>query len=138
VLDSSFTVWELVIVGDGCTDDTAEEVASFGDGRIRFVNLPRRSGDQSLPHNHGVALARGRYIAFLNHDDLYLPDHLATCVAELDRSGADLVWAACANLLPATDPPAGERRFALASVPTVSGYSPSDSTSHRPGCSGRT
>ena len=46
----------------------------------------------SGPHNHVLPLARGRYVAFLNHDDLYLPDHLAKCVAELESSGADLVW----------------------------------------------
>ena len=76
VRNSSFTDWELIVVGDGCTDDTAECVASFNDPRIRFVNLPVRTGHQSGPNNHGIALSRGKYVAFLNHDDLYLPDHL--------------------------------------------------------------
>ncbi len=92
VLDGAFADWELIVVGDACTDDTAECVAAFDDARIRFVNLPVRCGYQSGPNNHGVALARGRYVAFLNHDDLYLPDHLATCVAALEASGADFVW----------------------------------------------
>ena len=96
VIESTCTDWELIIVGDACTDDTGDCVASFSDPRIRYVNLPVNCGDQSGPNNHGVSLARGRYIAFLNHDDLYLRDHLETCVAALDGGGADLVWAACA------------------------------------------
>jgi hypothetical protein len=100
-------------------------VAAFDDPRVRFVNLPRRCGDQSGPNDHGVALARGRYIAFLNHDDLYLPDHLAVCVNELERSGADLVWTACA-MGHVQDDPGAQRpcRFALTGVPGVGGYSP--------------
>jgi len=126
VRESSLTDWELLVVGDACTDDTAECVASFGDPRISFVNLPSRCGDQSGPNNHGVALSRGRYLAFLNHDDLYLPDHLAVCVAELERSGADLVWVPCAIAYPRTDAAPGERpcSFILAGVPIASGYFP--------------
>ena len=126
VLESSYTDWELIVVGDACTDDTAECVESLQDSRIRFVNLPVNCGDQSGPNNHGIAISRGRYIAFLNHDDLYLPDHLAISVAELEASGADLVWAACAVAGPLTaggpsDPPC---RFSLAGVPSTRGYIP--------------
>ena len=42
----TFTDWELIVVGDACTDETAEVVAGFGDARIRFVNLPVRCGEQ--------------------------------------------------------------------------------------------
>ena len=73
VRNSSFTDWELIVVGDACTDDSAECVAAFNDPRIRFVNLPDRTGHQSGPNNHGLALARGKYVAFLNHDDLFFP-----------------------------------------------------------------
>jgi len=126
VCNSSFGDWELIVVGDACTDDTAECVASFGDPRIRFVNLPERSGDQSAPNNHGVALSRGKYLAFLNHDDIYLPDHLATCVAELEQSGADLVWVPCAVARPKAAADSGRPfSFALIGVPqTASGFSP--------------
>jgi glycosyltransferase involved in cell wall biosynthesis len=88
----TLTDWELIVVGDACTDDTAEVVASFGDPRIRFVNRAENFGEQSAANNDGVALARGRYIAFLNHDDLWRPGHLAACVSEIESSGADLVF----------------------------------------------
>ena len=126
VRNSSLTDWELIVVGDACTDDTDECVVSFIDPRVCFVNLPSRCGDQSRPNNHGVALSRGRYVAFLNHDDLYLPDHLAACVAELESTGADLVWVPCAMAIPKSDSAGGDRpfRFALTGVPVASGYSP--------------
>jgi len=126
VCNSAFTDWELIVVGDACTDDTADCVASFDDPRIRFVNLPVRTGHQSGPNNHGIALSRGKYIAFLNHDDLYLPDHLGGCVTELESSGADLVWVACATAHPKAAGDGGMPfSFALIGVPqSHSGFSP--------------
>lgn len=123
----TFTDWELIVVGDACTDDTAECVSAFADPRIRFVNLAERSGYQSGPNNHGVALARGRYIAFLNHDDLYLPDHLAVCVAELERGSADLVWVPVMAVRPPAADALGDVpfRFELSGVPPKPEYWPS-------------
>ena len=87
----TFQDWELIVVGDACTDDTAAVVAAFNDARIRFHNLPVNHGEQSKPNNVGVAMARSEVIAFLNHDDLWFPDHLARATAFLHESGADLV-----------------------------------------------
>jgi glycosyltransferase involved in cell wall biosynthesis len=92
VLRQTHGDFELLVIGDHCTDDTAAVVARFEDPRVRFVNLPERVGDQSGPNNEGHRLARGRYIAYLNHDDLWLPDHLERTVRALDASGADLVF----------------------------------------------
>src|SRR5208283_2851249 len=92
VLAQTFTDWELLVMGDGCTDDSAEVVARFTDPRVRFVNLPERVGDQSGPSNAGVRRARGRYVAYLNHDDIWLSDHLEKTVAALEDSDADLVF----------------------------------------------
>jgi glycosyltransferase involved in cell wall biosynthesis len=92
VLRQTFTRWELWVVGDACTDDTAEVVGAFADPRIHFVNLDQNVGDQSGPNNEGFRRSRGRFIAYLNHDDLWLPDHLETALAALEETGADLVW----------------------------------------------
>ena len=125
VCNSTFSDWEVVVVGDACTDDTAQVVSSFDDPRIRFINLPSRCGDMSGPHNNALPLTRGRYVAFLNHDDFYLPDHLAKCVAELDSSGADLVWVPCAVARPKADP-SGDWpfSFALIGITATFEYSP--------------
>lgn len=92
--------WEAIVVGDACTDGTADAVARFGDARLRFVNLPRNHGEQSVPNNEGVRLARADRLAFLNHDDFWRLDHLEHALAHLDRSGADLVYTWQASLLP--------------------------------------
>lgn len=92
VLWQTFTDWELWVIGDACTDDTEEVVASFADPRINFLNLKSNVGEQSGPNNAGFEHARGRFVAYLNHDDLWLPDHLETAVDGLTRTGADLVF----------------------------------------------
>jgi glycosyltransferase involved in cell wall biosynthesis len=88
----TITDWELLVIGDACTDDTAAVVAAIGDPRVTFHNLPHNNGEQSAPNNEGLRRARGRCLAFLNHDDLWLPDHLETALQALDARGADLVW----------------------------------------------
>src|SRR5918993_934900 len=76
VIRQRFGAWELLVVGDACTDDTREVVASFGDPRIHYHALSENVGEQSGPNNHGVIAARGDLLAFVNHDDLWMPDHL--------------------------------------------------------------
>ncbi len=100
----TITDWEWIIVGDACTDDTAEVVASFRDPRIRFVNLERGYGEQSGPHNEALSLTRARYLAYLNHDDLWLPDHLEVTLAALRVTQADLVFPLVETILPDTRP----------------------------------
>src|SRR5688572_24202102 len=97
----TFPDWELIVVGDGCTDDTAEVVARYAaaDARVRFVNLERNWGEQSAPNNVGRSLARAPLIAYLSHDDLWLPHHLKTCREALVITGADLVLGTAANVL---------------------------------------
>ncbi|MCK5003992.1 MAG: glycosyltransferase family 2 protein [Candidatus Aminicenantes bacterium] len=88
-----FRDWECIIVGDKCTDDTGNVVASFNENRFRFINLDENTGDQAGPNNYGCRLARGKYIAFLNHDDLWFPDHLSSMLQTMDSRNADLVYA---------------------------------------------
>lgn len=92
VLRSTFTNWEMIIVGDACTDDTEQLVASFQDSRIKFYNLSENFGEQSGPNNEGFRYARGQYIAYLNHDDLWFPDHLQTLLQGIESYQADLVY----------------------------------------------
>jgi glycosyltransferase involved in cell wall biosynthesis len=100
VLRQTFTDFELLVVGDGCTDDSADVVSAIGDPRVQWINLPQNSRHQSGPNNEGLARARGEFIAYLGHDDLWLPHHLAVSVAALDRTGADLSSTLTANVAP--------------------------------------
>jgi glycosyltransferase involved in cell wall biosynthesis len=92
VRHQTLTDWEMWVVGDGCTDETADMVREIGDPRVQFYNLPQNAGDQSVPNNEGFRRSRGRFIAYLNHDDLWFPDHLEAGVRALEETGADLVW----------------------------------------------
>ena len=103
VLAQDLQDWELIVVGDHCTESTAAAVAAFRDLRISYINLPVNFGDQSGPNNVGIARARGRYIAFLNHDDLWFPDHLSATVGWLEACGADMVIARAATVSPAPE-----------------------------------
>jgi GT2 family glycosyltransferase len=98
VLQSTFDDWELIVVGDGCTDGTEALVRSFGDPRISWHNLPENSGNQAAPNNAGAVRARGRYLFFLNHDDMWFADHLGGSIDFLERTGADVAFSPVALL----------------------------------------
>lgn len=77
VVDQSITSWELIIVNDGSTDNTQKiiEQCSKADSRIRAINQSNRG--VSSARNSGYELSNGEYLAFLDADDLWLPDNLA-------------------------------------------------------------
>jgi hypothetical protein len=87
---------ELLVIDDGSSDDSlavARRLAA-ADSRIRVEALPQNSGAASA-RNAGVAVARGRYLAFLDADDLALPHRLATQLAAIEHcSGSALACAA--------------------------------------------
>jgi len=89
----SYPRWEMIVVGDACTDDSGEVIASFEDPRIRWHNRDRNAGSQSQPNNDGIALARGELVAYLGHDDLWTPDHLSRLVAAQRAASADVAFA---------------------------------------------
>ncbi|SMX38595.1 glycosyltransferase family 2 protein [Maliponia aquimaris] len=92
VLNSDYDDWEMIVVGDGCNAATEDAIRAFPDKRIRFHNLPENTGHQSAPHNAGVDMARGKYVFFLNQDDMYFPHHIAARVAFMEETGADISW----------------------------------------------
>jgi glycosyltransferase involved in cell wall biosynthesis len=108
-LAQGFADFELLVVGDGCTDDSAAVAAGFSDARLRWIGMPVNSGHQSTPNNEGLRQARGELVAYLGHDDLWLPYHLEMLVAGID-SGADVV----AGLTELVGP--GERFFDIAPI----------------------
>ncbi len=109
VLRQTFVDFELLVVGDCCTDDSAAVVAAFNDERVRWHNLPLNVGNQAGPNNVALQQARGEYVAYLGHDDLWLPDHLQTLVHAAVESRADL---AVAGILMLGPPASGLRAIA--------------------------
>jgi glycosyltransferase involved in cell wall biosynthesis len=95
VLRQTHEHFEVLVIGDCCTDDSAKVVASFGDARVRWHNLPVNSGSQSLPNNAGLELARGEIVAYLGHDDIWVPSHLARLVTTFERTAVSAAYTVC-------------------------------------------
>lgn len=83
ILNQTFKDFELLIINDGSSDSTREEVLKFSDSRIRFVENEKNIGLANTL-NRGVELANGEYIARMDGDDISLPERLAKQVAILD------------------------------------------------------
>lgn len=103
VLRQTFTDFELLVVGDGCTDESESVVSAIGDSRVRWINLPVNMRHQSGPNNEGLRQARGELIAYLGHDDLWLPRHLELLVGVLESDGSDLAYSLGVNVAPDQD-----------------------------------
>jgi glycosyltransferase involved in cell wall biosynthesis len=81
VLSQSYPHWELVVVNDGSTDHTRDILTRASDGRMRVID--RANGGESAARNTALEHAKGEFLAFLDADDLYLPDHLEGTVGYL-------------------------------------------------------
>ena len=93
VLSQTYQNFELLIVDDGSTDDTAAVVKGFGDERIRYWH--KKNSGVSDTRNFGISKAKGAYIAFLDADDLFLPQNLEKKILFLENNQEiDLVHSA--------------------------------------------
>ena len=82
VLAQSYSAWELIVVDDGSNDGTVEHLAQYGSS-IRLVSQ-QRSG-VAAARNYGVGIARGRYVAFLDSDDLWMAKKLEIQTAFMEQ-----------------------------------------------------
>jgi glycosyltransferase involved in cell wall biosynthesis len=120
VLAQTCTDFELLVIGDACTDDSEEVAHSFGDRRVKWYNLVARYGSQTGPNNFGLQNARGEYVAYLGHDDLWAPDHLDTALQAFHQRDAEVVVSVAMLYGPAES-----------GVRGVTGLFPNDSYSQR-------
>ena len=96
VLDQTVAAFELIVVGDGCDDDTQATVAAFDDTRLSWRNLPQNTGSQSAPNNEGIRRTRGSWICYIGHDDIWAPDHLQAIRQTIQaHRDADFVVSGC-------------------------------------------
>jgi glycosyltransferase involved in cell wall biosynthesis len=89
VVEQKYQNWNAIVVNNFSSDNTLEVVAAFNDPRIQCVNF-RNNGVIGASRNEGIALATGKYVAFLDSDDTWFPTKLEKCV-EILESGSDLV-----------------------------------------------
>lgn len=97
VLKQTFEDFDVLVVDDG--SETARPVveeyhAKFAERGIfcNGMDLPENSGYQSVPKNMGIIYSKGSYIAYLDDDNEWDPDHLETLVAEIEKMGCDAVY----------------------------------------------
>lgn len=76
VLAQTFTDWEHIIIDDGSTDNTKEVVGAFTDNRIKYIY--QKNSERSAARNNGIAQATGQFICFIDSDDYYIDNFLAT------------------------------------------------------------
>ena len=93
VLSQTYTDWELLIVDDCSTDDTTSIVASFKDKRIHYQRNEHNMG-AALSRNKAIQAAKGKYIAFLDADDKWLPTKLEKQVGFMQKNNIPMSYTA--------------------------------------------
>ena len=86
IANQTWDDFEVIIINDGGIDVTDVIKSSGIAEKINYISLGRNS-ERSYVRNAGLKLARGKYIAYLDDDDIYYPDHLQTLIDTLKQSG---------------------------------------------------
>ncbi len=120
----TFEAWEALIVGDNCSDNTEKVVMSFNENRFKFINLRFNTGDQSGPNSIGSRFASGEYIAFLNHDDFWFPDHLDIMVSTIKSKMYDLLIAPSYSILNIENSPSNKFLASVQALNFSKNFSP--------------
>ena len=94
VLAQSYREWELIIVDDESTDASVSIVEAYAqkDSRIRLFRNPKPIKMPSAPRNMGLSMAKGRYIAFLDSDDMWLPEKLTQQIPLMQNPQVAIVY----------------------------------------------
>lgn len=87
VLNQTHINIEVLVVDDGSEEDIECTVKTLHDDRIHYYRLPHRNANVS--RNYGIQMAKGKYVAMLDADDLWEINHLADCIKTLKQTGAD-------------------------------------------------
>lgn len=93
VLKQTYTNWELLITDDCSTDNSREIVMEYAtkDSRVKLFQLAQNSG-AGIARNNSIKNARGRYIAFLDSDDLWKPEKLERQILFIEKNGYKFVF----------------------------------------------
>ena len=91
VIDQTVHEIEIIVVDDGSTDNSAETIKQFSDSRIRYIYQSNQGA--AAARNHGVSLAQGAFLAFLDADDLWSKGKLSSQLKVMtEHDDADMVF----------------------------------------------
>ena len=92
VLSQSYQNWELIIIDDCSTDNTDEVVKPYlSDERIKYLKNEKNSG-AAVSRNRALREAKGKWIAFLDSDDLWMPDKLSKQINFMEKHGYSFTY----------------------------------------------
>lgn len=91
VINQTYKDWELLIVDDCSTDNTDEIVKSYKDDRIKYLKNETNMG-AALTRNKALTIAQGEWIAFLDSDDLWVPEKLKKMVSFMKDNGYSFAY----------------------------------------------
>ena len=93
VIAQTYTNWEMLIVNDCSKDNTAEIIQNYAakDKRIKLINLKQNSG-AAVARNTAIQNAKGRYIAFLDSDDLWKKEKLQKQIQFMQQNGYAFIY----------------------------------------------
>ena len=86
IIRQSYKSWELIVVDDCSTDGTVNVISDFKDERIRLLNNERNSG-AAISRNRALREAKGKWIAFLDSDDIWHPKKLERQLKFMFKNG---------------------------------------------------
>lgn len=96
VVGQTFPDWEMIVTDDCSPDNSLEEIHKVSDPRMKIVARPKNSGLANIPRNEMIRAARGKYLAFLDGDDVWLPEKLERQVRFMeDNPGYPFSHVAC-------------------------------------------
>ena len=92
LIDQTYSNWELIIIDDGSVDDTSKIVNEWlgKDRRIQYFR--QENSKQGKARNLGISKSQGFYLAFLDADDIWLPEKLEIQIREIKKKNVDLVF----------------------------------------------
>lgn len=107
VLDQTYQDFEIIVVDDASIDNTENIVKGIIDERIRYIRHERNKG-AAITRNTGIKAAQGKYIAFQDSDDEWLPDKLEKQVSVFEKAGSKIDFVYCDMLMVEPD---GRKRY---------------------------